>query len=68
VVLIPIIDDWPNGRGEVTILGFAQMYIMGFDDSQKEVEAVFLDDSYNHPNIKWGKLDQFGTRIVKLLH
>ncbi len=67
VVLIPIIDEWPDGRHEVTILGFAQMYIAGYNESNgKAIDAIFLDDSWSHPNITWGAIDSFGTRVVRM--
>jgi hypothetical protein len=68
VVLIPIIDYWPNGRKAVTILGFAQMYLAGWDPNNgKAINAIFLDDTWAHPNVKFGPLNSWGTRIVKLL-
>lgn len=68
VILIPIIDAWPNGRKDVTILGFAQMYLHGFDEDSKEkrLDAIFLDDTINHPDIIFGPVNDWGTRVVKL--
>jgi hypothetical protein len=68
VILIPIIDYWPNGRKDVTILGFAQMYLKGWDpDNDKAIDAVFLDDTYAHPGIVAGVANDYGTRIVRIL-
>ena len=67
VVLIPIINEWPNGRKAVTILGFAQVYISGQEISGNDpVNAVFLDDNWSHPNAQWGPLNTYGTRITKM--
>lgn len=90
VVLVPIIyypgcnpqPCWPNGRKDVQIVGFAQMYIAGWSTSvsngngngngnsggnqTEDMNAVFLDDSWSHPNIVLGALDSFGTRISKI--
>lgn len=75
-VLIPIIyysgcspqPCWPNGRKDVEIIGFAQAYISGWadPDDERDIDAVFLDDSWRHPDAIWGPLDTFGTRVVKL--
>jgi Flp pilus assembly protein TadG len=67
VVLIPIIDQWPNGRHDVTILGFAQMYLSGWDASNgKAINAIFLDDTYAHPNIALGAINDYGTKVVRI--
>lgn len=69
VILIPVIDHWPNGRHSVEILGFAQMYLAGYDESNgKAINAVFLDDSWSFPDATFGPLNDWGTRIVKMLH
>jgi hypothetical protein len=68
VILIPIIDHWPNGRKSVTILGFAQMYLAGYDeDNGKAINAIFLDDSWSYPDVTFGPLNDWGTRVVKVL-
>jgi hypothetical protein len=67
VVLIPIIDHWPNGNGPVTLLGFAQMYLAGYDPSDgKTIRAVLRDDSYAHPDVVLGAYDSYGTKVVRL--
>ena len=68
VVLIPIIDHWPNGRNEVTILGFAQVYLAGMNEADgKRLDAYFLNDTFYHPEIIFGAVDSYGTRVTKLL-
>jgi Flp pilus assembly protein TadG len=67
VILIPVIDEWPRGRHDVTILGFAQMYLTGYNENDdKRIDGVFLNDSFNHPDIIFGPVNDYGTRIVKL--
>jgi hypothetical protein len=75
VVLVPIINDWPNGRHEVTIVGFAQVYVAGFGDEeddhggggkQKTLRAVFLTDTFSHPDIIFGAVNSYGTRVFKI--
>ncbi|MFN8557786.1 MAG: Tad domain-containing protein [Dehalococcoidia bacterium] len=67
VVMIPIISHWPNGRHEVTIRGFASMYLAGWDASDgKRLDAVFLEESVSFPDSKFGPLNSWGTRIVRL--
>jgi hypothetical protein len=68
VILIPIIDHWPNGRKEVTILGFAQVYLAGMNEGDgKRLDAYFLNDTFYHPEIVFGAVDSYGTRVTKLL-
>jgi hypothetical protein len=68
VVLVPIINEWPQGNKDVTILGFAQMYIAGFDANDNgKITAIFLDDSYAHPDIVLGAVDSYGTRVARIV-
>jgi len=68
VFLIPIIDHWPNGRKSVEILGFAQVYLAGMNESDgKRLDAYFLNDTFYHPDIIFGPADSYGTRVTKLL-
>lgn len=68
VILIPIIDAWPNGRHEVTILGFAQMYLAGWDASNgKALDAIFLNEVWNWPGAVLGSPNGYGSRIIKLV-
>lgn len=75
VVLVPVIKSecdpsmcWPNGRKDVKILGFAQVYIAGWADpgDEKDLNAIFLDDSWFHPDITFGGLNSYGTRVVRI--
>jgi Flp pilus assembly protein TadG len=67
VVLIPIIDEWPNGRKLVTILGFVQVYLEGRGTGHKNpLDAIFLDEAIGHPGSELGPLNSYGTHIVRL--
>ena len=69
VILIPIINYWPNGNKDVTILGFAQMYLVNWTPGDgKRLDAVFLQDSMSHPEIKIGAVNGYGTRVVKFIN
>jgi hypothetical protein len=67
LVLIPIINYWPNGNGTVQILGFAQMYMQHWQAGDgKRLDAIFIQDTYSHPGAQFGAIDDYGTRIIKL--
>lgn len=68
MILIPIIDHWPGGRSAgVTILGFAQMYLQGYSESDgKRLDAIFLDDTFAHPEIRLGPINNYGTKVIKI--
>jgi Flp pilus assembly protein TadG len=67
VVLIPIIDYWPNGNGTVRILGFAQMYLEQWRPGDgKRLDTIFLKDTFAHPNVEFGPINSYGTRVIKL--
>lgn len=68
LILIPIINTWPNGNKPVTILGFATMYLESWTPGNgKELRALFISDSVNLPNTTIGPINDYGTRIVKLV-
>lgn len=67
VILIPIINYWPNGNGTVQILGFAQMYLRDWRPGDgKRLDAIFLNDTYSYPGASFGAVNDYGTRIIKL--
>lgn len=65
VIVIPIIDEWPNGRKDVEILGFAQVYLAE-RDHKDGITGYFLDDNISRPGMIWGPLNDWGTRILKV--
>lgn len=63
LVIIPIVDDFPNGRGEVKVLGFAAFYIEGFGDDKSSIKGRFVN------YITAGDFSSgsdYGLKVVKL--
>lgn len=58
VVLIPVINAWPNGNGNVTVQGFAWFVITRYD--RATVEGRFVHGSLSRPDM----MCQTGTGLV----
>jgi hypothetical protein len=68
VILLPIIDEWPRGgrNDDVTIKGFAQMYLASYNSSSGRVTAYFLNDTFSHPDIILGAVNSYGTTVFRI--
>ena len=64
LVIIPIVDDFPNGRDQVQVVGFAAFYIEGFGEGGSDsiqgrfVRYVASGELYSDPG--------YGITVVKL--
>ncbi len=66
VLIVPVIDGLPNGRGEVTILGFAGFFVEGNvgQGNDNYVRGRFLE---LFPNGQAGPAGDYGAYTVKLI-
>ncbi len=64
VMKAPITSPFPNGRGEVTILGFAAFFLEGFSDQDESVQGRFVR-MYTAGEVE--PAGDFGLQMIKLL-
>ncbi|MGE5589960.1 MAG: pilus assembly protein TadG-related protein [Bacillota bacterium] len=64
VVIIPIVDDFPNGRDQVQVVGFAAFYIEGFGNGQDSITGRFI--RYVLDAEISSTAPDYGARVVRL--
>jgi hypothetical protein len=64
VLKVPITSAFPNGRGEVTVLGFAAFFLEGFSESDNSVQGRFVR---MHTPGEVEPAGNYGLEMIKLL-